>query len=494
MLDHQAQTAPQQATRVLHCDLCIIGAGLTGLNALFAAKENLPKGARVLLIDRHEGAGGMWNETYDYVRLHQPHPMFTAGNIPWNWNKPRDYLATGKEVRAHLRHCLEVLSRDLDLETLFSTEFETSLDAEGKEGPVVHIRCRSLADERPTYIEARRLINAVGYDIQPTAPLALSSRAIVSTTPEGLSRDIPKDARGTAYIIGGGKTGMDTILELNRTRPNLSLILVSGQGTLFGKRDAFAPKGLRRWWKGGLTLPAFADLSARFDGTNEAHVFDHFAQTYAHGPTRSAGQYFYGLLSEKECREIRYALQDTIPDYLSDIVDTRLGPEIRFRSRGPLPARAGSFVVNCTGHILRNSRPYTPYISNSGTTLTITPRSAVHILSSVAAYFLTHLFLRGALPDARLYAVDLEQLLGRGRQLWQFAGTQASFLNTLTMLRLLPGSVFSKCGLDLDLWFPFHRRLAAFLRVKLREKQLQSHCRASLDRVATRENIRCGPL
>lgn len=71
----RTEPSPQE----IACDLCILGAGIAGLNALFAASRYLTRDQKVVLIDRRPNAGGMWNAAYDYVRLHQPHPMFTAG-------------------------------------------------------------------------------------------------------------------------------------------------------------------------------------------------------------------------------------------------------------------------------------------------------------------------------------------------------------------------------------------------------------------------------
>ncbi|HWS94142.1 MAG TPA: NAD(P)-binding protein [Mycobacterium sp.] len=70
-----------QPPPVKTCDVCIVGAGIAGLNALFAASRYLSRDQKVILIDRRARAGGMWVDVYSYVRLHQPHPMFTAGNI-----------------------------------------------------------------------------------------------------------------------------------------------------------------------------------------------------------------------------------------------------------------------------------------------------------------------------------------------------------------------------------------------------------------------------
>ena len=106
-------------------DLCIVGAGVVGLNAAFVASPFLPETARVLIFDKHRQAGGMWNDAYSYVRLHQPYQLFTAGDIAWTLGRERSYLATGPEVAAHLRHCLEVISKRFDVEPIPSTVLPT---------------------------------------------------------------------------------------------------------------------------------------------------------------------------------------------------------------------------------------------------------------------------------------------------------------------------------------------------------------------------------
>ena len=56
------------------CDLCIIGAGYTGLGALDAATKYLSPGSRVVVVDRgyrwggHWG-GGMWINALDHARF-----------------------------------------------------------------------------------------------------------------------------------------------------------------------------------------------------------------------------------------------------------------------------------------------------------------------------------------------------------------------------------------------------------------------------------------
>lgn len=47
----------QWATEVQTCDVCVVGAGSTGLNALFAASRYLSCDQRVILIDRRKAVG-----------------------------------------------------------------------------------------------------------------------------------------------------------------------------------------------------------------------------------------------------------------------------------------------------------------------------------------------------------------------------------------------------------------------------------------------------
>src|ERR1700742_965830 len=122
---------PSQPGRVETCDVCIVGAGIAGLNALFAASRYLSRDQKVILIDRRARVGGMWVDVYSYVRLHQPHPMFTAGNIEWTLGKDRAYLATKGEVLDHFQHCVDVISERVQVDEYFGWDFESEEEANG---------------------------------------------------------------------------------------------------------------------------------------------------------------------------------------------------------------------------------------------------------------------------------------------------------------------------------------------------------------------------
>jgi cation diffusion facilitator CzcD-associated flavoprotein CzcO len=135
MLD-QGQIQTDASSEIETYELVVVGAGIAGLNALSAASEYLPKGARVLLVDQKDAPGGMWNTAYDYVRLHQPHPMFTVGNMQWNWRKPRDYLAARDEVQNHLSGSLTPIGAKVALETEFVQTVARCVEIETGQGPM----------------------------------------------------------------------------------------------------------------------------------------------------------------------------------------------------------------------------------------------------------------------------------------------------------------------------------------------------------------------
>lgn len=474
------------------CDLCIVGAGVAGLNALFVAALYLPKTARVFLIDRNRTCGGMWTETYGYVRLHQPHQMFTVGDIPWALDRPSGYLATGREVQDHLAYCLDILRKQVNLVELYGFVCESCLEFATPEGPRTLIHCRRTGGETHT-IKAERTIFAEGWNIPVMQPLHISSRQVISTTPNRLAKD-ETDTTAPAIIVGGGKTGMDTALELLRRHPRRRISLINGEGTVFGNRDLLFPRGLRRWWQGTMVSTLSRDVVMRYDGTNAEAVYEYFRRTYSISPDGLGGQFFFSTQSRAEADEIRAGLHEIVSGYLEDVVDTDIGPMMTFRDGRRLPLPRGSLVINCSGHLLRHPRPYEPYVTPLGSMVRVTSRSSVYFLSTTAAYLLTHLFFLGKLRELPLYELDMDSLKqGNGKVFFLTCLTQ-SFLNMLVIMANVPIGVFARCGADLNRWYPLPRRLLALAQLRVHQKRYEEHCRNTLDRLRCEHGVRCGRL
>lgn len=477
------------------CDLCVVGAGIAGLNALFVASRYLRRDQKIVLLDRRDRVGGMWVDTYEYVRLHQPHPMFTAGNIEWTLGREPSYLPTKTEVLDHFRHCLDVIRKQVTVDARFGWEFLSDKEFGSGPGAGVRITCR-VPDGTERIIKAPRLIKAYGVRFRPNAPMKLSSTRVRSVSPDtcDVRRGDIRDSDAPVWIIGGGKTGMDTAHTLITAQTGREVNLVAGSGTYFSCRDKLFPTGIRRWG-GGRSINAMAEeMCSRFDGTNEGEVADWFRREFGVWLTPQTGNFLFGVLSEAENATIAAGLREVLMDHLVDVVDRDGSTEMVLRSGARRQVEDDSWIVNCTGYLLEGDHSYEPYLSAGGSVLSIQPRSAALHLTSYSAYFLTHLFLMDKLGDLPLYEADLVELWQKHRAVAPYALFTLVQYNLGLIADTVPGKVFRECGLDFARWYPWYRRTAAGLHFMRTHRRQSEHLRRSLDTVRERFGVRCGPL
>jgi hypothetical protein len=62
------------------CDYLVIGGGATGMAFSDTLLGNSKKPLRVIIVDEHSAPGGQWNDSYDFVQLHQPSKMYMASS------------------------------------------------------------------------------------------------------------------------------------------------------------------------------------------------------------------------------------------------------------------------------------------------------------------------------------------------------------------------------------------------------------------------------
>ena len=472
-------------------ELIVIGGGITGLNALAVASRYLSPRDRVVLVDSRPRAGGMWVDTYDFVRLHQPHPIFTAGNIAWQLGKPASHLATRDEVLDHLRYCVDVARTKVDLDERFGWEYIEHSEA----GGTVAVTVRG-PDGRIETLTTRRLIKAYGNHVLPSSPLPLSSTAVRSTTPEALSGLIAErpDDSSPVWIVGSGKTAMDVALMLRRECPGRELNMVAGSGTIFSRRETFFPTGPKRWYGGTRINAMLRQVALRFDGTNEHDVAGWFADTYGISPSAEPANFFAAYLSDAECADVRVAVRRIEPGHLDDVLDTTDGSTIVLRDGRSRAIPADSWIVNCTGYLAQPRRPYEPFVSDTGNVLSIQLRSSITgPFTSFAGYHLTHLMFRGKLRAARLYELDVEDLAARSRSAVVWASITLSMYNLGRIARALPPKVMIDCGLDFDRWYPGARRMAGAAALLATRSRDASRYRKTLDTVGERFDVQAGP-
>ncbi len=485
----QSDVTPDVA--VERCDVCVVGAGVAGLNALFVAGQYLSRDQKMILVDRRPRVGGMWVDTYPYVRLHQPHPMFTAGNIKWTLGRDRAYLASKSEVLDHFAHCLDVIKQRVRVDEFFGWEVESHAEAAG----IVRVTCRS-SDGRRLVIETKQLINAPGFECKPNDPLELSSDRVQSVSPNfcDMRGDDIRASDEPVWVIGGGKTAMDTAHALITEYPGRQVNLVAGSGTFFLSRERILPTGLKRWLRGTSFNTLAVDVARRFDGTNEPAVNEWFRDTYGLYLTPQTGNFLLGLMSEEENRTIAAGLNEVVMDHLEDVVDRAESTELVFRSGFTKSIQPGSWIVNCTGYFKYVDRRYEPYVSPSGAVLSINPRSATLQLTTYMSYFMTHLMMLGKVRDVPLYELDAMEMRRKANSAFPLALFALALHNLSFIFEEVPGKVFSQCGVDINNWYPLPRRVADTARFVLTHRRDRERYQRTLDTVRERFDVRCGPL
>ncbi|KAH8066889.1 pyridine nucleotide-disulfide oxidoreductase [Aureococcus anophagefferens] len=79
-------------------DYVVVGGGFAGLNAVSGLQKFRPA-ASILCIDKHDAAGGSWNDYYSFCKLHAPHPTFGIAGHGWPGLASPNLLATLDERR-----------------------------------------------------------------------------------------------------------------------------------------------------------------------------------------------------------------------------------------------------------------------------------------------------------------------------------------------------------------------------------------------------------
>lgn len=480
----------------MDCELCIVGAGISGLNALHSASCYLKPDDRVFLIDERDAPGGMWIDTYDFVRLHQPHPMFTVGNIGWERKMPPSHLANKEEVAHQLSHCLDVLKKRVNVETLFSHRYlghrEFGDSAEGG----VEVEVESLIKGNRSKINARRLIKSPGYDIKRLPALALSSSLVHSVSPdqEAFSHGQIRTGDAPIFIVGGGKTAMDTALNLYQRFPHRELVMIIGDGVTFADRSRFYMQGWRRWFGGLPLFEGFLEMALRFDPRDVQEQNNYRLKHYGMSLSENPRQCQLALISPEEFSTIRNGVGEIIEDYLENVVDAPSGPVAEFRSGKSKKVPRGSCFVNCTGYMARKRLRYEPYVSESGRVVSINQSSMPFFLTSFNGYFLTHLMYREKHLRVPLYAMDMTELADKNKEALGSIAEIATVLNVLLLMKALPVKVFSECLLDFNRWYPLPRRLPSLLRYMLNRRRYVAHCRSVLDQFARENDVKVGVL
>ncbi len=196
--------------RELIADYVIIGAGAVGMAFADTLLEN--SDASMIMIDRRQKPGGLWNDAYSFVRLHGPALYYgvnskqlgSEAKEETGLNRGLYELASGTELKDYFDSLMrERLLPSGRVTFLSSSEYKDGVVTSLETGETLRVRARrKLVDA--TYADTRQPSTHA-----PSFPVSESARCI---TPNDLPQRFEPSA--SYCVIGAGKTSMDTVTWL----------------------------------------------------------------------------------------------------------------------------------------------------------------------------------------------------------------------------------------------------------------------------------------
>lgn len=215
------------------CDYLVVGGGATGMAFVDTLLKHSSSETSVVLIDKHgEGPGGQWQDSYNFVRLHQPSSMYGVESEKLEPNEDgisSTHRATREEIIEYYEKVVKKLEAGHDFHYLGGMEFDFSQlsNSNDNDGDSINGKVYVLCDNQAKKSKIRvskRLVDA--RYLQPDLPVFIPPK--FSFDPSAIQcapvNDIFRLSSGTGdaktaapknyVVIGGGKTGMDAIVYL----------------------------------------------------------------------------------------------------------------------------------------------------------------------------------------------------------------------------------------------------------------------------------------
>ncbi len=209
----------------LTTDYLIVGSGAVGM--AFADVLFHETTARMVIVDRHHGAGGHWNDAYPFVRLHQPSAYYGVNSKPLGTNsKDTTGLnvgmyerATSAELVSYYEQLMQQFVASGRVQYFPMSDYVGDWDGDH--------RFKSLMSGEETQVTvAKKIVDTTHLNtaVPSTHPPKYELAEGVRCVP---LNDLPKirnmkTAPSGYVVVGAGKTGVDACLWLleNGTPPD----------------------------------------------------------------------------------------------------------------------------------------------------------------------------------------------------------------------------------------------------------------------------------
>ncbi|KAF2174261.1 hypothetical protein M409DRAFT_49119 [Zasmidium cellare ATCC 36951] len=325
-------------------DYLVVGAGVSGLS--FVDELLTRTSATVLIVDKRDQPGGHWNDSYPYVKLHQPASQYgveskelASSNIDVHGlNKGLSTLASGPEI---ISYCTTVM-RDRFLPSGRVTFFpSTELLPDGtlREGPSGKIWTVQIN---------KKLVDAAYYS--NVIPLKHTRSFEVDQVPIIPPNHLPSRAQDAINftVVGAGKTGIDTciwLLERGVDPERIRWIMPADywyynrakfQGLLEFFMDTFTT--LVDMYEGIGTATTSRDIALALEKCGVWQRLD---------PSIEPQQFHAATLAPREVEELR-----RIPDIVRKGHVTKIDAQKITLTNGTVDVKPNTLFIDCTASCL----------------------------------------------------------------------------------------------------------------------------------------------
>jgi hypothetical protein len=208
-------------------DYLVVGSGAVGM--AFADTLIHESQATCMIVDRHQGPGGHWNDAYPFVRLHQPSAYYGVNSRPLGTNtkdtvglnKGMYERASAAELMSYYEQVMQALLATGRVQYFPMTEYNGCTNSVGN----IHEFSSLLSGQKQTvqvknkWVDTSYLKTQVPSTHKPKYTIASGLNCI---TPNDLQRIGTKPSE--FVVVGSGKTGIDACIWLLENGVNPDLI------------------------------------------------------------------------------------------------------------------------------------------------------------------------------------------------------------------------------------------------------------------------------
>ena len=219
----------------ISCDYLIVGAGTACLSFVDTVLTRR-KDVTFVIVDRFSAPGGHWTKAYPFVRLHQPSCWYGVNSLPLGkldkkGNEPLDQnvRASGKEICEYYMKVVENFEATGRVRTYFQANYEgeaknvmnmnIDINSDSYDDPTARIT-HTITDKdgKTIFVDCTKVVRCESNVQVPSmrdGPPFPTHDSVECISPNKLPDQVgSKSSHENYLVVGGGKTGVDTIIYL----------------------------------------------------------------------------------------------------------------------------------------------------------------------------------------------------------------------------------------------------------------------------------------